>query len=208
MSSNHITFLISVATVYTMLAISPGPNFLVITQAAASRSRAQALSIALGVSTASVIWASLAAMGLGIILSQFLWLQRVLQILGGCYLFYTGLRILFNARSPLNTVTKVIMELNNWQAYQAGLTTNLANPKTLMFFTSVFAGLFSEDLTVNVRLGSVLIVAAISIAWNVLMVTVFSINSSRLLYARKKVWIDTVVGVLILYFSVKLIAGY
>ena len=64
MVDNHVTFLLSVATLYTMLAISPGPNFLVITQAAISRSRWQALCIAFGVSTASVIWASLAALGL------------------------------------------------------------------------------------------------------------------------------------------------
>lgn len=207
MLESHLTFLVSVAALYTMLAISPGPNFLVITQAAISRSRAQALSIALGVSTASVIWASLAALGLGIVLSQFLWLQRALQVLGGCYLFYVGARMLWNAKTGLKDDPSTVAEVSNWQAYRTGLITNLANPKTLMFFTSIFASLFSGDLTVNVKLAAILVVAAISIVWNVLTVTIFAMEKSRCIYARGKVWIDSVLGAFIIVFSLKLIAN-
>jgi threonine/homoserine/homoserine lactone efflux protein len=207
MAESHVTFLLSVATLYTMLAISPGPNFLVITQAAISRSRSQALCIALGVSTASVIWASLAALGLGIVLEQFLWLQRALQLLGGCYLLYVGVKMLLKARTPLDVGPSVVAEVSDWQAYRAGLLTNLANPKTLMFFTSVFASLFSGDLTANVKLAAIFVVSAISIAWNVLTVTIFAMGKSRRVYARGKVWIDTIIGAFITFFSLKLIAN-
>jgi threonine/homoserine/homoserine lactone efflux protein len=184
MAESHVTFLLSVTTLYTMLAISPGPNFLVITQAAISRSRSQALCIALGVSTASVIWASLAALGLGIVLEQFLWLQRALQLLGGCYLLYVGVKMLLKARTPLDVGPSVVAEVSDWQAYRAGLLTNLANPKTAIF-----------------------VVAAISIAWNVLTVTIFAMEKSRRVYARGKVWIDTIIGAFITFFSLKLITN-
>ncbi|WP_291937582.1 LysE family transporter [Limnohabitans sp.] len=207
MIASHATFLLSVATLYILLAISPGPNFLVITQAAISRSRSQALCIALGVSTASVIWASLAALGLGIFLSQFMWLQRTLQVLGGCYLLYVGVKMLLKARTPLDVGASVVAEVSDWQAYRSGLLTNLANPKTLMFFTSVFASLFSGDLTANVKLAAIFVVAAISIAWNVLTVTIFAMEKSRRVYAHGKVWIDTVIGAFITFFSLKLIAN-
>lgn len=205
MVEGHVTFLLSVATLYTLLAISPGPNFLVITQAAISRSRSQALCIALGVSTASVIWASLAALGLAIVLAQFLWLQRALQVLGGCYLLYVGIMMLWNARSPLDVGSAAVVEVSNWQAYLAGLLTNLANPKTLMFFTSVFASLLSGDLPANVKLAAIGVVVAISVTWNVLTVTIFAMEKSRRFYARGKVWIDTVMGAFITFFSLKLI---
>ncbi len=207
MVESHVTFLISVATLYTMLAISPGPNFLVITQAAISRSRSQALCIAIGVSTASVIWASLAALGLGIVLSQFLWLQQAIQVLGGCYLLYVGVKMLWKARTPLDIEPSTVAEVSNWQAYRSGLMTNLANPKTLMFFTSVFASLFSGDLNANVKLAAIFVVAAISIAWNALTVTFFAMEKSRRVYARGKVWVDTIIGTFIAFFSLKLIAN-
>lgn len=207
MIKSHATFLLSVATLYTMLAISPGPNFLVITQAAISRSRTQALCTALGVSTASVIWASLAALGLGVVLSQFSLAQRVLQVLGGCYLLYVGVKMLLKSKTPLDVGSSVVAEVTNWEAYRAGLMTNLANPKTLMFFTSVFASLFSGNLNANVKLAAIFVVAAISIAWNVLTVTIFAIEKIRRVYARGKDWIDAIIGVFIIFFSLKLIAN-
>lgn len=137
MNSNDTNFLISVATLYTVLAISPGPNFIIITQAAISRSRIHALCIALGVSTASVIWATLAVLGLGIFLKPYPKVQNVMQIFGGCYLFYIGTKMLINARDPLNINNNITHNRTNLKAYWTGLMTNLSNPKTLIFFSSM-----------------------------------------------------------------------
>lgn len=115
--------------------------------------------------------------------------------------------MLLKSRTPLDVGSSVVAEVTNWEAYHAGLMTNLANPKTLMFFTSVFASLFSGNLNANVKLAAIFVVAAISIAWNVLTVTIFAIEKSRRVYARGKVWIDAIIGLLIIFFSLKLIAN-
>jgi threonine efflux protein len=200
----ELLFLSSVAALYVMLAISPGPNFLVITMAAVSESRRHALLVGLGVSTASVLWASLAAVGLGVVISHFSGLQRLLQIAGGLYLLYIGIRLIRNARLPLPE-SSAQAGRGGWQAYRYGLATNLTNPKSLVFFSSAFATLFTPGLSVWARVAAVGVVAVISITWNVLVATLFSKTSTRQGYRHAKRWIDRISGGLLALFGLRLI---
>lgn len=201
----EILFLSSVASLYFVLAISPGPNFLVITMTAASESRRQAIYTALGVSSASIIWASLAAAGLGIVLAHFGWAQRILQMGGGIYLIYMGIRIFWNAHKPISQPLGGIPQRTRMQAYYHGLATNVTNPKSLVFFSSAFATLFSPILATWAKLAAVIVVAVISIGWNVLVATVFSHRHTQNGYRRAKPWIDRITGGLIGIFGLKLV---
>ena len=200
----ELLFLSSVAALYLMLAISPGPNFLVITMAAVSESRRHALLVGLGVSTASVLWASLAAVGLGVLISNFSGLQRLLQIAGGLYLLYIGIRLIRQAHLPLPE-SSAQASRTGWQAYRYGLATNLTNPKSLVFFSSAFATLFTPGLSVWARVAAVGVVAVISITWNVLVATLFSKPSTRQGYRHAKRWIDRISGGLLAVFGLRLI---
>lgn len=200
----ELLFLSSVAALYLMLAISPGPNFLVITMAAVSESRRHALFVGLGVSTASVLWASLAAVGLGVLIAHFSGLQRLLQIAGGLYLLYIGIRLIRNAHLPLPESSAQAAR-SGWQAYRYGLATNLTNPKSLVFFSSAFATLFTPGLSVWARVAAVGVVAVISITWNILVATLFSNPRTRHGYRHAKRWIDRISGGLLAVFGLRLI---
>lgn len=200
----ELFFLSSVAALYLMLAISPGPNFLVITMAAVSESRRHALLVGLGVSTASVIWASLAAVGLGLLISHFSGLQRVLQVAGGLYLLYIGIRLIRQAHLALPE-SGTQAGRSGWQAYRYGLATNLTNPKSLVFFSSAFATLFTPGLPVWTRVAAVGVVAVISITWNVLVATLLSNRSTRQGYRHAKRWIDRISGGLLAMFGLRLL---
>jgi threonine/homoserine/homoserine lactone efflux protein len=203
---NELAFLGAVAAVYLMLAVSPGPNFLVITLSAASESRRHAVCVGLGVSTASVLWASLAAAGLGVLIAQFAGLERLLRIAGGLYLVYLGLRLLSARSSPIRAGVQPPAR-SLWQAYRFGLATNLTNPKSLAFFSSAFAALFTPGLPAWVQLAAIGIVAAISISWNLLVVAVFSSANARTGYTRAKPWVDRISGALMAFFGFRLLSG-
>ncbi|WP_411880442.1 LysE family translocator [Polaromonas sp. YR568] len=200
----ELVFFGSVAALYLMLAVSPGPNFLVITLAAVSESRRHALCVGLGVSTASVLWASLAAVGLGILISHFNGLQQILQVAGGIYLLYIGIRLIRQAHLPLPESSPQAGR-SGWQAYRYGLATNLTNPKSLVFFSSAFATLFTPGLPVWMRVAAVGVVAVISLTWNFLVATLFCRSSTRQGYRRAKRWIDRLTGGLLALFGLRLI---
>ena len=202
----ELGFLGAVAALYLVLAVSPGPNFLVITLAAMNESRRHALCVGLGVTTASVIWASLAALGLGVVLAQFSSLQWLLKVAGGAYLVYIGLRLMRQAHQALPERQHAASR-TPWQAYRDGLATNLTNPKSLVFFSSVFATLFTPGLALWAKVAAVGVVAAISVGWNATVVLVFASQSTRAAYRQAKRWIDRVTGALLTVFGLRLIFG-
>lgn len=205
--SSELIFLGSIASLYLMLAISPGPNFLVITATAISQSRLHAVYVGLGVSTASVLWASLAALGLGVLVGHYQWAQQILRVVGGVYLIYIGIRTFLAADRTVVRRGQELPVRTRWQAYRYGLATNVTNPKTLVFFSSAFATLFTPDLALWAKAAAVLAVAAISLTLNVLIASVFSAGMAQRRYGAAKPVIDRVTGGLLSFFGAKLFLG-
>lgn len=203
---SELAFLGSVALLYSLLAISPGPNFMAFTLSAASESRRHAVCVGLGVSTASMAWATLAALGLGVVLGQFAGLQRLLQMVGGLYLAYVGLRMLLPARTASSQATAPAARSLR-SAYLYGLTTNLTNPKSLAFFSSAFAALFMPGLAPWTPWAAVAIVGMISVSWNLLVVAVFSHHRAQRGYRHAKPWIDRLTGSMLTFFGLKMVLG-
>lgn len=202
---SELAFLGSVAALYFVLAASPGPNFVVITQAAASRSRSYAIALSAGVSTASVVWAGLAAAGLGVFIARYRELYVWLQVAGGIYLLYLGLTMLRGRRRSATAGAALPGGLAS--AWRLGLWTNLTNPKSLAFFSSAFATLFSPELPSWVQFAAVGVVGFISLGWNMVVVAAFSGDRVRGAYQQARRWIDVTGGCLLSFFGLRLVFG-
>jgi len=191
----HATLtLATLAGIYLMVLMSPGPNFLVITQSAISESRPHAIHTALGVAAGSAFLALLAATGMGLLLSQFSWLHRVVQVLGGAYLLYIGVKIWRQARQPAPVQLPPERRRSLGAAFRYGALTNLTNPKAMVFFTTIFATLVGPDLPVWVKLASVVLILTLSVAWHLTLATVFSHGPIQQAYRRAKKAINRVTG--------------
>ncbi len=59
-----VLLLLTILAVDWLALVSPGPNFLLVTQAAVQRSRAYAMAVAFGVATGSLAWCLATALGL------------------------------------------------------------------------------------------------------------------------------------------------
>ncbi|SET22497.1 LysE family transporter [Thorsellia anophelis] len=82
--------LFTIALVHFVALMTPGPDFLFVSQTAASRSRFDAMKGVLGIVFGVGVWASLTLIGMDIVFKQFSWLPRVIQLLGGMYLLWLG----------------------------------------------------------------------------------------------------------------------
>lgn len=205
---SEITLLTALAGAFIVLIISPGPNFLVITQLSYSQSRQQGICAGLGVASGSIIWALLAATGLGLVFQQLPWVQPGLQLLGGAYLTWLGTKSLRNAGSqpkPRDIASLGIQNLG--RAYRFGLLTNMTNPKALAFYTSVFTTVTTPGMPMWVRTAGVSIIGVLAISWFVLLATLFSIPSVQQRYARMKKTIDIVTGLFMVAFGIRLLIG-
>lgn len=205
---SEITLLTALAGAFIVLIISPGPNFLVITQLSFSQSRQQGICAGLGVASGSIIWALLASTGLGLVFRELPWVQPALQLLGGAYLTWLGTKSLRNAGSqpkPRDIASLGIQNLG--RAYRFGLLTNMTNPKALAFYTSVFTTVTTPGMPMWVRTAGVSIIAVLAISWFVLLATLFSIPSVQQRYQRMKKTIDIVTGLFMVAFGLRLLIG-
>src|SRR5258708_32643863 len=94
MPADYLPILLQIAVVYLIAAMSPGPNFFMITQLSLAGRRGLGAASALGVGTASPIWAALAMLGFAAVLQQIDWLYNGIRVAGALYLVYFGFQLL------------------------------------------------------------------------------------------------------------------
>jgi RhtB (resistance to homoserine/threonine) family protein len=191
---HELLTLVSIAGVYVMVLVSPGPNFLVVTQSAISESRRHALYTGFGIACGSALLATLAATGMGLLLAQFAWLHRATQLLGGAYLIYVGVKIWRSAKQPLPEKLALEQRRSYGAAFRYGAMTNLTNPKAMVFFTTIFATLVGPGLPVWVKFASVAEIFALSSLWHFTLATAFSHGRIQAVYRNAKTGISRVTG--------------
>jgi threonine efflux protein len=199
--------LVGIGAVQLLAAMSPGPAFLVVTRISVGESRRAALAAALGVTTATLIWAVAATLGMHVLLAEAAWLYDVLKLIGGGYLVWLAVQAWRHAGKPLAVAANGLAGMSAWQAWRLGFSTNLANPKVIVFFGSIFVTLFTPETPSWVRGAALVIVAANEIGWYAVVALLFSSRAAQAGYRRAKRWIDRVTGAVLMVFGLRLIFG-
>ncbi|WP_049731751.1 LysE family transporter [Rhizobium ecuadorense] len=134
---DYINSLALLVSVYIASLVSPGPNFIIVTNTSMTVSRAAGLFAGLGLAIASLTWAIMAMAGLGFLLSHFEWLHMLLQVAGALYLIWLGLKMIRNASKPLRPTGA--SEVTWRSAMRRAYIVSMTNPKSVAFFGSIFA---------------------------------------------------------------------
>lgn len=91
--------LLSLALLWTVAVVTPGPNFFNTAQLAASCSRRHGVVASAGVATGTVMWGLAGGLGIKSLFTAAPMLYMAFKIIGGCYLIYLGLK-LFKRSAP------------------------------------------------------------------------------------------------------------
>jgi len=90
MSAYAIVF--SATLIWLVAVINPGPNFLVVSRLALSRSRTSATGATFRIAAGSLIYAALTLFGLSVLILRFAWLGEMIRVVGGAYLVWLGIQ--------------------------------------------------------------------------------------------------------------------
>jgi threonine/homoserine/homoserine lactone efflux protein len=179
------------------IAAPVGPIGLLCIRRTLAHGRSQGLASGLGAATADAVYGCIAGFGLMAVGDIFLHWTRWLQLVGGAYLIYLGVR----------TFAPPVQEVGpdrRWQgvagAYGSTFALTLANPVTIMAFVAVLVGLGLAEhdiagaglLVLGVFLGSAL--------WWVALTTAVGLLR-RWTTAGVLRWINRVSGVVIVAFG-------
>ena len=205
-----MTPLLSIALIHFFALISPGPDFFFVTQSAIRQSRTHALCAALGVSLSILVWSICAISGLHFLFQKIAWLQQVLMILGGLYLLYLGAQLLKSAFAK-NGATDPATELKKTASKShkklllRGFFTNMANPKALVYFSSVFSIAISTDVSLLQQSSLLALVFVESLIWFAVVALVFSAPKMTGYYQKFSQKIDAITGGIFISFGCLLI---
>lgn len=145
--------------------VSPGPDVVQIIRVAPRGVRA-GLMCALGIVAGLVVWISASLAGVSALIATHPGVLHVLQVLGGAYLVWMGVsavRAGLNARGGLGEVKP--QAVNPARAFRLGLSTNLANPKAVVFFGAVFAQFIRPDMSAGWTVAVALIMLGVALVW-------------------------------------------
>lgn len=213
-----LTSLASLALLYLAALIIPGPNLLLLTHTAAAASRRAALSVALGIATGTLLWVAIAVFGVQKIFDAAPMLQTALRVAGGAYLLYLAFGLLrslwMDRRNSVNAVTPAAKVTTETEAdkrqttyFRRGLLTNLTNPKSFAFWSSVAVVSLDPDALLSTRLLAVFMVASMAVIWHFALAFVFSTPPAQRAYLRAKPALSLVTGVVMGAFGMRLLWG-
>jgi len=147
---NWDTYWLYVLTEAT-LSLSPGPAVMLIIAFGLARGARGAVFATLGILTANGLYFALSATGLGALVASSPKVFAGLKWAGAGYLVVVGVRALVGHSSPI-TISQARPEDRPRAMYLAGLTLQLANPKTLIFFVAILPQFIDPALPIAAQM--------------------------------------------------------
>jgi threonine efflux protein len=197
--------IIGATLIWLAAVVSPGPNFLVVSRLALSRSRQSAIGATIGIAIGSLIYAALTLFGLSVLILRFAWLGDTIRVVGGAYLVWLGIQA-WRARpgspscpapEPVRDVTSLLRGL------RVGFLTEITNPKGIAFFLGLFAAAVPPATPFWTKLAVLSAGGMIELAWYTTVS--FALSSGPMLTGYQKIrWtVDRVIGTLLIAIGLK-----
>jgi threonine efflux protein len=197
------TLLLSLFVADLAAAATPGPNFLAVTETAIHRSRRCAAAVVAGLATANLAWATAVNLGLSALFEIAPRLYWGMKLFGGGYLIYLGIQLWMTDRDAV-VRDRVAVFGSPRDAYFRGLLTGLSNPKSLVYFGSIFTVFLAPGSPGWMRFAAVAIVLFNTVLWYGSVAVLFSRATVQRAYARIRRPVDRVAGTLMAAFGVRI----
>lgn len=195
-----------IAGLFLLLLASPGPNFFIITQLSMDGRKSEALAVAAGVATGSTLWAIAAILGLAAVLAHMSWIATVLKFAGAAYLVWYGLKLLLGAASGAAPSARAGLHARQSRssAFRSGLLTSLTNPKSGVFWTSVFAATMPVGAPPWVSVTCIAIVALLSTSWHFGLAILLGSRRAQAAFGRIRRGLNLVCGAVLVGLGIRL----
>ena len=199
-----LSTLATLALLHWIVLVTPGANVLLVTQLAASGQRRSAYYAGLGVTVVAITWAMLAILGVNALFVALPALRIALQVLGGTYLCYVALRLWRAGGADSEDTRETISALS---AFKLGFLTNIMNPKSALFFGSIFATVLPQEPDNALLAAAVALVFVNAFCWHTILAFTFSHRRVQKIYARHWLLLSRVASALVGAFGLRLLVG-
>ncbi len=146
-------------------------------------------------------------LGLHLIIEKMAWLHTLIMVGGGLYLCWMGYQMLRGAlkKEAVSAPAPQVELAKSGRSFLKGLLTNLANPKAIIYFGSVFSLFVGDNVGTTARWGIFALIIVETLAWFTVVASLFALPQMRRGYQRLAKWIDGFAGALFAGFGIHLI---
>lgn len=157
---------LSISVLIVLAAISPGPDFAIVTKNSLLYSRKAGIYTSLGVSMSLLVHAIYCILGLALIISKSLMAFSIIKYLGALYLIYLGIKGLLTKRDHMKLdKAQARSQLTASKVFYQGFLGNLLNPKAIIFLLAFFTLVMKPGQSLLIEMAYGIEIAVIHMIW-------------------------------------------
>lgn len=202
----YLTEFFGLMAVFSVLIVAPGADFALVLRQCVVHGRKTAMITSVGIGASLLFHIGYTILGIGLIVSQSLFLFSLLKWAGAGYLVYLGIKTWREPAFELkhDEGDDKAETLSSVKAFSMGFITNALNPKPVLFFLSLFSVLVSPQTPALIQFSYGLGMASALIAWFVAVSFVFTSRSVRTQFLKMGGVLNKVTGALFVGLGVRL----
>ena len=181
-------------------AMSPGPSLAIVIRNNVNFNRLAGILTSIGHGIGIGVYATLAVLGLGLILQTNQTVFMIIQIIGLVLLFLFGLMFVFQK----NKQDKKEEKQNQLNSFLQGFTIAIINPKILIWFTAVYSQFIAIDASFYFNSILVLTASLIDAIWYIIVSILVTGYGLKNLLIEKKLMIQKTTGIVLIIISLML----
>jgi len=181
-------------------AMSPGPSLAIVIRNNVNFNRLAGILTSIGHGLGIGVYATLAVLGLGLILQTNQTIFMIIQIIGLVLLFLFGLMFVFQK----NKQDKKEEKQNQINSFLQGFTIAIINPKILIWFTAVYSQFIVIDASFYFNTILVLTASLIDAIWYIIVSILVTGYGLKNLLIEKKLMIQKTTGIVLIIISLML----
>jgi RhtB (resistance to homoserine/threonine) family protein len=204
--SSYLLELATLMAIFAFAIVSPGADLAMVMRQSIVQGRRAAIVTSLGIGASLMLHVTYTILGLGLIISQSIYLFNIVKWCGVAYLVYIGIKALRSGTADfsVDAVTGGESEQSAFRAFGLGFLANALNPKAVFFFLSIFSTVVSAHTPIAVKFGYGLVMATCLIAWFVSVSLFMTTPRMRAAFSRMSRWIDRASGLVFIALGIRL----
>ncbi|OAP39080.1 lysine transporter LysE [Sinorhizobium glycinis] len=206
--SAYLIELASLMAIFSFAIVSPGADLAMVMRQSLVHGRRAAIITSFGVGASLMFHVSYTVLGLGLIISQSIYLFNIVKWCGVAYLIYIGVKALRAGQTEISVEPGEDAGTRRSQsalkAFGLGFAANALNPKAVFFFLSIFSTVVSAHTPMLVKFGYGLAMASALILWFVGVSLFMTTPRMRAAFTRASKWIDRTSGLVFIALGLKL----
>ena len=182
-------------------AMSPGPSLAIVIKNNVNFNRLAGILTSIGHGLGIGVYATLAVLGLGLILQTNQTVFMIIQIIGLVLLFLFGLMFVFQK----NKQDKKEEKQNQLNSFLQGFTIAIINPKIVIWFTAVYSQFIVIDASFYFNTILILTASLIDAIWYIIVSILVTGYGLKNLLIEKKLMIQKTTGIILIIISLMLL---